>query len=299
MSFSISLEHTKSNEWQQQREIQWAELSRQSFPSDATENDLKPYRDYFFEGDVAKAIETGKFNGFRSILFWSPANNLKDVESIFSYYWKWFLGYEDKERICQNHGCLSPEEYLNSILIDIAGWTYFLPEELAAKIFLWVFGDTYICNRDFSLLLGDHTWVVPITVNSHDLAFYLLRGVKSYLFSYKYDPMFKKYVFLLQYFLSVFSCLNSKIYTKSRVDKNVKLFNNSDQIMVRWFIANLEGVVTKREIKKNNSEVPHNDLEKEVEFRKGISELNLPVEFYQLVKFIHLHGERCLIHFEE
>ena len=169
-----------------------------------------------------------------------------------------------------------------------------------AELFLWVFGEKYDENRIFPISLGDDNWQPKISVNHHALAFSLARGVRGYLFSYKEDSIYPKYAYLVDFLISVFIYIDPEIYSKKRVNRDVQSqFDSSDQNIMRWFVANLEGVTTKREIKKNNGEIPHNDIEKEATLRESLNKLDLPEEYNQLVSFVHEHGEKCLNHFDD
>lgn len=300
MTFTISLEHTKNKKWQHEREQQWENICRQSFPTDSTEEELKPYRDYFFLGDIDVAIETGAYTDFGTILFWSPSNNIGDLKKLFIYYWQWFFTDDVNVKIYQGYGFETPKEYLNSILLNIASWTYYQPPELMAELFLWVFGEQYDENRVFPIPLGNSNWQPKISISKHSLAFFLLRGIRGYLFTYDNDSIYPKYAYLIEFFLSVFHNIDTRIYSTKRIDRNTELpFDKSDQRIVRWFIANIEGVITNKEVDKNNGEIPHNNIEKETLLRDGLSKLELSDEYHQLVIFVHKHGNDCLNHFDD
>jgi len=300
MTFSISLDHTKNEIWQQLREQQWEKICRQSFPTSATEDELKPYRDYFFTGDICAAIENGAYTDFGTMLFWSPANNLDDLKNIFIYYWKWFFSDDDNIKIYQGYKFEGPDEYLNSVLLQIAGWNYYQPPKLMAELFFWVFGEQYNESRLFPIPLGENKWQPKIEVKSHVLAIFILRGVRGYLFSYDKETIFQKYQFLVGYLLSVFQFIEPRVYFLGRMKDNEVdvLLNHTDQKIMRWFVANLEGISTKREVRNNNGEIPHNDIETEEILRKGLSKLDLPEGYHQLVDFVREHDEECLSHFD-
>lgn len=195
---------------------------------------------------------------------------------------------------------MSLEEYFVNTCVKIADWSYFQSSELMAKLFLWVFGPVYDSQRFFPLPLGPEQWQPKLNINPNNLALFLLRGICSYLFSTEQDEKNLKYQFIGDYFISIFVQIDSDVYAMTflesdHIKENGNRVGDNWQYILRRFIANLEGVATHLEVRKNNGEIYHNDLPYENQIREGLKKLDLPKEYYDMVEFVHKHKDECLI----
>ena len=308
MTFKISLEHTHDPLWIAQREKGWG-IHCAHLDVALDDEEEKPLRDYYFNGDIDDLLERYHYKGFSTVLFNSPANNLADFQNIFIYYWNWVFEDLETRSFWKNaiplRNDVTMEEYLVYVCLEIGNWTAYQPAKPLAELFLWVFGDVYEPKRQFPISLGIEKWQPRLEFDPNILAIYLTRGLRSYLFSFKKGRCsYQKYKYLDKYFFSIFKYWDSDYYAKIFFEKNYKSDKNhkideDNQYILRWFIAGMEGVVTKREIKKNNREIPHNDIELENKIREGLKKLDLPQEYHDMVSFVHQYGERCLVAEEE
>jgi hypothetical protein len=296
------IKYTENN-----REQLFDDLLLRHYSLDDKPKEFAAFREFFETGNIEKFIEHGGSAVDPNSIFFVGANpTLDNLKHRLQLFWDDLLSH--------------PDRYSNSIHIPkdlpiaqlFQKWAdscvssfeeFFIPTELYAELFTWIYGEQYEAERLFSMSFGPENWRPIISCNADWLATRLLSTASDYFFDmheeYSEDP--RVVVPLLGYLCSALQSTSEEIYYKKMFELRHRKLDgeysgfSSKQSVIRGFIARTNGVLLEDEVENGFEEIVVSNPDHLDAFKKEFeASLPYPDLYHELTVFVTDAGEEYL-----
>lgn len=285
----------QDEEWMSDREKKWDKyVARWLYDSPKEEVEFR--RKYFFEGDV-KYLLTDSFEvTLYNVINCSPFDDTNLLVECISEYWFWVLESPSNRDYHEMVPDLN-DRFMASMHAIFSYKDDNLNPDVCVGLFFWLYGDVYKGDRALRLSYDEKTTTIPISIDIDKLCFDLLDGIIKYLW-YR-DEGENIYIFkaFIPYFLSIYSkmspiCFGLTLPEEEFETSNGKKYYRKYWIWNRWLLTTLNGFISEYEEEEDIEELISNDKVTLSNLKEGLSNLEMPDEFYILEEFVfRLKGE--------
>ena len=282
------------------------DLLIRNYSFDDKSNELDAFRNYFNTGEIDRFIEEGGSAVDPFSTFFVGANpTLENLKIRLKAFWDNLIAHPEMHQGSTHMPKeLSIEQLFNNWAKSCVSsyYSYFIPSDVQADIFLWIYGEKYQELRHFPMSFGTGAWEPIIHCDADWLTAVLLRRASDYFFDigdeYYDDP--RSIVLLFDYLYSVLRCTSKEIYFKEKFSNKHRRLDgeysgfSSKQSVIRAFIAKNNGILLEDEAESGN-DIVLSDPERLSDFVQNFeSSLPYPDLYDELVKFVIASGEEYL-----
>lgn len=298
----MKIKYTESD-----REKLFEDLLLRNYSLGDKSRELAAFRDYFKTGNIEKFIENGGSAIDPNSIFFVGANpTLENLKHRLQLFWDDLIIRPDKYKSSIH---ISKELPIESLFQKWANncvssfYNFFIPTELYAEVFIWIYGEEYEEEKLFPLSFGPNNWAPTVNCNSDWLATTLLAKASDYFFDvydeYHEDP--ERVVSLLGYLCTTLPFTSKEIYYKDLFELRHQNLNgeysgfSSKQSAIRIFIARANGILHEDQVENGIEEIIIRKPDQLVEFRREFENaLPYPELYLDLVAFVKDAGEEYL-----
>ena len=284
------------------REKEWNVYEERTFFSGVTpKNEVMAFREYFMGGDVDTFLQKCTPD-FASLIYLSPVQTLSDLKKVIEVSFRWCLSnQENPEWIARNsfkgdwdsflmsafENCLSANSYYSD---DYALWV---------ELFDWIYGKVYEPGRVVELVSGETLSKFTLMIDACKLSTTMLRGFAGYLWYPRERTESERYKFVVDYFLSLYPNCDPFFFSKqlpsgSKIIFDSKVYRKGAFTRHRAFLASMNNILTPYDEEEGLTELVPSDLELLEKLREGLKPPAMPLEYYELEKFVIKQGYDCL-----
>lgn len=252
--------------------------------------EIEAYKNYFFTGDIDTFVKASERVRFADIIFYSPVQSFQSFLCVIEKAIEWLLKNPEKMTY-SNVESITIQEYLASIfryILSPPNGTH-LPDKITLATFFYLYGKKYTPTRAVSLTQGEEPFICTFEVDIESTCSYLRRGIRNYIWGGEDRGDNTRYKYLIDYFLSIYPYYDPI---------NFSITDPSKSALSRWFIANLHNIVTiDYDLDENYDPLEAlviNDQKSLTYLKEGMEKIKMPAEYYELEKFVLIHGEDCI-----
>ena len=257
-------------------------------------------RSYFETGDIHKYVKDEIYVDPQVATFFAPQHELEHLVNRVTVCWQWLLnnqGHLADKRIRTNSSLDEQFSYTASELFGKLG--FFFPDDFFLEVFSYLYGEEYNSENDFPITFESINWTPSNVLHRDHICSSILLGLNEYIFSLPATNSpyrsYKRYKSLFRYFLSIFpkirrQCFETRLYDQFHEIDGERSGFMVNQIRIRMFMAQMDGIVTKGQKKKAFDKPPINDRVFYEALKLELNSLDMPDEYYLLMDFLREHG---------
>jgi hypothetical protein len=252
--------------------------------------EIEVYKNYFFTGDIDTFVKASERVRFADIIFYSPVQSFQSFLCVIEKAIEWLLKNPEKMTY-SNTGPMTIQKYLASIFRCILSPPNgnHLPDHIILDMFFYTYGDIYQPTRKVKLTQGGNPFIYEFEIDVEDTCSNLRRGIRHYIWGGRDRGDNTRYKYLMDYFFSIYLYYDPI---------NFSITDPSKSAISRWFIASLHNIATiDYDLDENHDPLEAlviNDQKSLTYLKEGMEKIKMPAEYYELEKFVLIHGEDCI-----
>lgn len=286
-----NLSYLQDPEWIAEREEKWRKFEIE-YLDESSPAEISARKAYFFTGDVNHILNDKFSISLIEVISNTPFKKLDLVIDSITIYWVWVNESPGTRDWFQRYPNLN-ERFLVGAEAAFSITNDHLDPGLCVELFHWLYGKEYTIERKLTLITNSDNNIV-IDINVNQFCQYLMSGLIRYIWHNEINKNIKLYKALIPYFLSIYphmspECFSTTLPKKYKYRKNGQTYNKSWLLMNRWLLTSINGFITEYEEEDDIEELISNDDAALQQLKKGLDELKMPDEYYQLQEFVLKH----------